>query len=109
LVWREKWSAMARGLGLDVGPERVIALEAAHGEIVRVHVLARGDRLAGEPDDLVVAPHRLAGGDGAHRDLVAGRDQAADRDVLDGGAADQLRACDQHVVIGMESDEGRHQ
>jgi hypothetical protein len=39
---------------------------------------------------------------------VAGRHQALDLDAFDGGAAHELRAGDQDVVLGMESDEGGH-
>jgi hypothetical protein len=99
-------------LGPGVRAEGVVAREraalGAHAQVVRVHVLARRDRLGGEADDLVVAAHRLAHGNGAGGDLVAGWDQAAHRNVLDGGAADQLGARDQHVVVRMESDEGGH-
>ncbi len=100
------------GLGLHVGAEGVVAREVApavaHAEVVRVHVLAGRDRLAGEADDLVVAAHRLAGGDGARGDLVARGDQPPDGDVLDLGAAHELGARDQDVVLRMESDEGSH-
>jgi hypothetical protein len=85
-----------------------MAFVGTHVEVVRMHVLAGRDRLACEADDLVVAAHRLALGDGAHRDLVAGRDQAARRHALDRRAADQLAARDHDIVGGMESNEGVH-
>ncbi len=97
-----------RRIGLDVGAEGVVALEIAHRQVVRVHVLAGRDRPAGEADDLVVAAHRLAGGDRPGGDLVPGRDQALDDHVLGGGAADELGAGDQDVVLGMQADEGSH-
>ena len=62
-------------------------------------VLAGGDGLAGETDDLVVASHRFALGDVPGGDLVAGRDQALDGHVFGRGAADELGAGDQDVVL----------
>jgi hypothetical protein len=104
------------GRGLHVGAEGVVALEPfgdgalvrAHVQVLRVHVLARGNGLARETDDLVVAAHRLAGGDGAHRDLVARRNEAAHGHAFDGGAAEHLGARDDDVVGGVESDVGGH-
>src|SRR5665811_925418 len=53
-----------RRLRLDVGAKGVVSLEVAlvraHVQVMRVNVLASGDRLACKADDLVVAPHRLA-------------------------------------------------
>ena len=55
---------------LGVGAERVVARRTSPiAEVVRVHVLARRDRAAGEADDLVVATHGSPGCAG--RDLVA--------------------------------------
>ncbi len=93
---------------LHVGAEGVVAFEVAlvrpHVEVLRVHVLAGGDGLARETDDLVVAAHRLALRDGAHRNLVARGNEAAHGNVLDDGAAEQLGARDDDVVGGVESD-----
>ena len=52
----------------------VVARELGHRQVVRVHVLAGLDVARGDADDLVVAAHRLAGGDRAHRHLVARRE-----------------------------------
>ena len=59
----------------------------------------------GEADDLVVALDRRARRDRARRDLVPGGDEPADRHVLVGDprAADQLRAGDDDVVVGMKA------
>ena len=51
--------------GFHVGAEGVVArkvtLVGTHVEVVGVHMLAGCDGLAGKADDLVVAPHRVAG------------------------------------------------
>ena len=92
-----------------VRAERVVAVERAHREIVQVHVLAGRDVARREPDDLVVALHRLAPADRARRDLVRRGHEPRDSDVLvdQAGAADQLRAGDDDVVVGMEADRER--
>jgi len=36
----------------------VLAGEVAHGQVMDVHMPAGGDGLAGEADDLAIAPHR---------------------------------------------------
>ena len=68
------------GLGHEVcsrraGRKVVVALEGTvlrpHVAVVLVHPIARGDRLAGEADDLPELDHRLAGGDIARSELVA--------------------------------------
>ena len=78
--------------GVHAGADVVCALEVGEREVVRVHVLAGRDGLRREADDLVVAPHRRALGDRAHRDLVPGRDQARHRDAfaLDARAAQAI-------------------
>ena len=95
--------------GLGIGAEGVVALELAHREIVEMHVLAGRDVAAGEADDLVVAAHRRAGLDRARGDLVAGRDEPGDGDVLveQSCAAHELGARDHDIVGGMEADDER--
>jgi hypothetical protein len=70
-------------------------------------MLAGGNRLPGAADDLVVAPHRLPRRDRPHRQLVAGRDQAADRDAftVQDGASDQLVAGDHDIVCRVDADD----
>ena len=88
------WNVAARldiRRGLRIHANRVVAIEVAHRKIVQMHVLARRDRPAREADDLVVASHGLTDVDRPRRDLVAGRNQARDGDVL----VEQLRAADQ--------------
>ena len=107
--------ALERRRGIDalrrlrVHAERVVAVEAAHLEVVQVHVLAGRDVAARETDDLVVAAHRLARPDRARRDLVARRDEPAHRHALLGEerAADELRARYHHVVVGVKPDRER--
>ena len=99
-------------LGLHVVTKSVVArkvaLVRAHVEVVRVNMLAGGNRFAGKADDLVVAAHRLAGRDGVRGDLVASRDQTLDDDTLGRRTADELRAGDEHIVLGMEADKRDH-
>ncbi len=94
------------GGGRDALPHRMVAREVAELQVVAVHMLAGRDVHPRHADHLVVAPHRLAGGDGAHRQLVARRHQAGDGDAfaVDARAAQQLHACDDHVVRGMDAD-----
>ena len=86
----------------------VVALEVAHRQVVHVHVLAGLDVARGEADDLVVAPHRLALRDVAHRELVAGRDACTDRAhvfFLDQRVpVGELDARDDDVVVGVQAD-----
>ena len=96
---------------MDVGTERVIALEiAAHAHVVDVDMVARLDRRGGEADDLIVFAHRLARCDGAHRDLVPGRHRPGGRDARDLGGAGQgdaglqVGAGDDDVVGGVQAD-----
>ena len=69
-------------------------------------VLAGADVARREADDLVVPLDGLAGADRARRDLVSRRDEAGDGDFLVGEqrAADELRAGDHDVVVGMQAD-----
>jgi hypothetical protein len=94
---------------VHAGRRRVVAREAAELEVVRVHMLAGGDRLFRGADDLVVAPHRRALRNRTHRDLVAGRHQADHGDAFarDRRAADELLARDHDVVGGMDADHER--
>jgi len=96
---------LVRANRLHVGAERIVAREVAHRQVVRMNVFAGSDRLAGKTDDLVVAAHRLAGGNRPHRHLVAGGYQSTHAHAFDVHAADELAACDQHVVVGMQADE----
>ena len=66
----------------DVDADLVLALVVAHGEVVRVDVLALLDRLRGEADDLTVAADRLSLGAGSAGDLVAGPDVAHHLETL---------------------------
>src|SRR5206468_10386300 len=67
--------------------------------------IARCNRAAREADDLVVALDRRTFGNRACRDLVPGRHEARDRDVLvhQRRPADELASCDDDVVVGMEA------
>ena len=85
-----------------------IAFVGAHIQVVGVHMFAGRDGPARKPDDLVVAPHRLAGRQRARGHLVARRDQALDDDVFDLCAAHQLGAGNQDIVGGMKADKGFH-
>ena len=98
------------GRRVHAGADLVLAREVAEGQVVRVHMLPRRDRLRGLADDLVVAPHRLAGGDRRRRDLVPGRHQAGDGDAfaVEHGAAEQLAPRDDDVVGRVDADEWVH-
>ncbi len=95
--------------GFRIDAERVIAIERTHLQVVEMDVLAGGNVATREADDLVVAAHRLALADRVRGDLVAGRDESADRDLLveQLGAAHELRAGDDDVVGGMQPDRQR--
>lgn len=58
--------------------------------------------------DLVVAAHWFTHGNGAGGDFVAWRDQAFDGDAFDNGSTEELGACDQDVVGGVEANVGIH-
>ncbi len=73
-----------------------------------MHVVALGDIARGHADDGVELAHRRAGGDGAGSDLVAGRHLCAH---AHGGvgqllAKAEVAAGDQHVVVGVQADDG---
>src|SRR3546814_20548428 len=65
-------------------PEGGVALEVVHLHVVDVDVLADGDVVGCEADDLVVFPHRLALGDRPGGDLVARGDRLRHRHRLAG-------------------------
>ena len=71
-----------------------------------VHVLAGCDGLRGVADDLVVAPYRLAGGDGLGGHLVAGRHEAGHGHAFlrQHRTAQQLAPGDDDVVLGVDAD-----
>ena len=100
------------GRGLHVRTKRIVArkvaLVGAHVEVLRMDVFTGRNGLAGKPNDLVVAAHRLARGEGTHCHLVAGRDQATHGHTFNGGAADELGACNHHVVGGVQADKRSH-
>jgi hypothetical protein len=60
--------------GVSFRADGVVALEVSGDEVVGVDEFASGDGLGGEADDLVELTDRLSGGDGAHRQLMSGRD-----------------------------------
>ena len=91
----------------DVDAEGIVLGEIAHAAILGVDVLARRDWNGRKADDLAVAPHRLAGRDGADRDLVARRNPLDCGDaVRHHHACRQARARNQHAIIGMQADDG---
>ena len=83
-----------------------VALFCTHVQVVRVHMLARCDGLVRKANDLVVAAHRLAQGDGACGDFVARRNQAAHGYAVHGASAHELGAGNDHVVRRVQADEG---
>ncbi len=96
---------------LRVDPERVVAGEIAHREVMGVDMVAGLDPRRGEADDLVVLAHRGAGLDDRRRDLVPGRDVGAARDAFAGDRStrENVGAGDDDVVRGVETNgEGRH-
>ena len=92
----------------DVGAKRIVAGEiafvVAQVQVVHMDVFSRCNGLAGKADDLVVAAHRFARGNGAGGDFVPGWNQAAYCNVFNAGAAHQLLAGDDNIVIGVKSD-----
>ena len=100
---------LAGRFGFDVLADGVVALEIAffgtHVQVVRVHMLARRDGLVCKTNDLVVAAHRLAHGDGACSDFVARRNQAAHGDAVHGAATHELAAGNDHVVRRVQANE----
>ena len=66
-----------RGPRVRAGHPRGVTVEAAHRQVVYVHVRAAADRLRSEADDLAVAADRLASRNVTHGHLVTGRNQSA--------------------------------
>ena len=64
-----------------IGPERVVAHEVVHLDVMDMDMAAGLDVRGGETDDLIVFPDRLALGDGNDRDLVAARNTVHAGDV----------------------------
>ena len=94
-----------------VGAEGVVALEAAHLHVVRVHMRARRDVGHGEADDLAVAAQRLALAHCSNAELVARRNEArrGDAELGQCRARQQVDSRDGDVVGWVQSDgQGRH-
>ena len=60
---------------------------------------------AGKPNDLVVAAHGLAHLNGTCGNFMTRRYQAAHGHAIDTAAAHELRARNDHVIGGMETNE----
>jgi len=92
----------------DIGAKRIVAGEVAFVvaqiQVVHMDMFSRCNRLAGKANDLVIAAHRFARGNRSGGDFVPRWNQAAYRDVFNGGAAHQLLAGDDNIVIGVKSD-----
>jgi hypothetical protein len=75
---------------------------------MHMHVLAGRDGGGREADDLALAPHGLAAGDGAHSDLVASRHTLRRHDIVaQQCAGQQSSASNDHVVVGVQANDGR--
>ena len=87
------------------GGEGVLALELAHRQVLRVHVLAGCDVARGEADHLPVAEHGLAARDRAGGHLVPSRNRLANRRPLarDLRAGSEVRPRDDDAVAGVEA------
>src|SRR5262249_6198201 len=101
--------ARVEGHWLDVDADLVaVGGQLADVQVVAVDVVADGDVLRREADDLAVAPNRPTGGYGPAGHLVAGLDVDADgnpgRPVLEHGAGAELLLGDGDVVFGPEDD-----
>ena len=102
-------SKVAGGSAYTVGArqrgEGVLALELAHRQVLRVHVLAGCDVARGEADHLAVAAHGLAARDRAGGHLVPERDRLADRRPLarEHRPGSERRAGDDDAVAGVEA------
>jgi len=94
---------------LCIDAECVVAIERTHRQVVQMHVLARCNRSTREADDLVVAAYRRTGSNRTGRDLVTGRNEPRDGDVLveQFRTADQLLAGDDDVVRRMQANRQR--
>ena len=94
---------------LRILAEGIILGEIAHPKIMDVDMLPRLDRLGGEADDLVVAPHRLAHAMRSHGHLVPGGDATGgDKAVRDRRAWQQARTRDEDAVVGMKTNDRRY-
>src|SRR6185369_3120744 len=60
--------------GTHVGADLVFAVEVAHGEVLRVHVVTHGDVASREADHLSVAAYLFPRASRVPRHLVAGPD-----------------------------------
>ncbi len=98
-----------RGLRLDVSTKRIVALEGAplcaDPDVVGVHMLAGSNVAECKADDLVVAAHRLALRDRAHRELVAWRHKTAHRHAFDLRAANELATRNHDIIKRVQADE----
>ena len=109
----EAWErALVRGRrdGPHVRARRVIARVGLTDEIVRMDVCARRDVALREADDLSVAPHRCAIGDGDKRNFVSGRNGLRHGEAS--GVGQEFPAC-LHRALGhgdliarVQADEG---
>ena len=94
-------------LGLEVYANRVVtgkvAFALADPQVLGVHMLASRYGLAGKADDLVIATHRLAQGNGTRGDFVPGRYQAPGGDAFNRGAAHQLASGNHHIIRGVQA------
>ena len=92
---------------LDVDAARIVLGEIAHAAVLRVHMLARRNRLGGKADDLAVALDRFADRNRLDRNLVPGRNPLGRGDAVGHHhARRQARARDQHAVVGMQANDG---
>ncbi|MNN30508.1 hypothetical protein D3C81_1441580 [compost metagenome] len=88
--------------------ERRVAIEIDQRQVVRMHVLAGHDIARGHADHGIELAHQRARGNGAGRDLVAGRHLRAHAHRGFGKllAQRQFMPGDQHVVVGVQADDG---
>jgi hypothetical protein len=102
-VAHEAARRLDRGERGCVDADGVIAAVLAHAEVLGVDMGAGRDVGGGAADDLAVADHRLARGDGAERDLVAALDRLGERDALgQDGAGGEVLERDGDGVVGMQ-------
>ena len=94
--------------GLRGGAGCVLTCKVTEGQVVRVHMFARGNVACRHANDLVVTTHRLPFGNRASRHFVARRHQARDGHALlrQHRATHQLRTRNDHVVLRMDADDG---
>ena len=90
-----------------ISPERIVVLQPADVQIVRVDVLARRDGCGGEADHLPVAPHRGADLNRLERHLVPRRHRRSQHDspAIRGHyqTAAERHARQRHRVLGMQT------